>query len=380
MVSLSRYLQAPMRPGITLATIVRNESRCLKRCLESVRNAVERIVLVDTGSTDGTRDIGKKLGAEVIQIEWPDAFDEARNVALDAVDTEWTLWLDADEWLVDGAGAALRRAILEDRALGFTLIRQDLYPDGRHGEQQLFRLWRTHPKLRFEGVIHEHLRDEDLMGAWPERKLFQSDIAFWHDGFRAEAAPEKLRRNAALLRKELDQRPGQIYYRIELGNTLRQLGDPAGEAVFEDLARDLIARQEDDEAPSNTVDQFLWMYLGSLPEAKLNTAQTDALIRLARGWFPESPVALTAAAQAEIRRGNLQGALPILLDIEKLAATGQYGRATTVHPSLLREGLYTNLGLVAHQLGRRDVAARAYKRLLEFDPNNPVARQNLPLL
>lgn len=374
------YLRFSLKPGITLATIVRNEARCLERCLNSLRGLVDDVVLVDTGSTDGTQKIGKANGARIIEIEWPNAFDAARNVALDAVETEWTLWLDADEWLVEGAADAIKRAIQNDLAFGFTLIRRDLLPDGAHGEQSLFRLWRTHPEVRFVGVIHEHLPDEALMAAYPGRKLMNTDIPFWHDGFRQEVSEDKLRRNLPLLERELELRPGQYYYRIELANTLAKLGDPKGQELLDQLAEELVSLQHLDEPPSNTLDQFLASYLTGLPDSELRSRRADVLILLCKGWFPRSPWALSVAAQTEIRRGNLQGALSTLRDLERLAATGSYDRATTVHPMLLGEALYTNLALVAHQLGRVDLARLNYERLLKLDPQNQLARENLAAL
>lgn len=369
-----------MRPGITLATIMKNESRCLERCLRSVKGVVDEIVLVDTGSTDGSQRIAERHGAKVIQTDWPNAFDAARNVGLEQVQTQWTLWLDADEWLVDGAGEALKKAVQNEHAFGFTLIRRDQLADGRYAEQVLFRVWQTHPDVRFVGVIHERFPDEMLEVAYPELKLFQTDIAFWHDGFREELSRQKLERNLPLLRRELELRPDQIYYEIELGNTLHRLGDPEGKPVLDALADRLVVMQEQDEPPCNTVDLFLTTYLAGLSEPEIKTAKADALLRLARGWFSDSPTALSIAAQTEIRRGNLREALDILLDVERLSQSGKYDRRTSVHPKLIQEALFTNLALVAHQLGRTDIARRNYYRLLDLDSSNALAKQNLALL
>ncbi len=360
--------------------IARNESRCLARCLKSVRGGADEIVLVDTGSTDDTRKIAESFGARVQAIEWPEDFAKARNASLDLVETEWTLWLDADEWLVEGAADAIRRAIRMDEALAFTLIRRDTLPDGRYGEQSLLRLWRTHPALRFVGVIHEHFPDEALAAAFPGMTAHGSDIAFWHDGFREEATREKHIRNLALLRKELEIRPGQLYYEIELASTLSRLGDPEAIDSQEAIADHLAKLQDSDEPPCNTAELFLITYLADLPESELHSARTDALVRVARGWFPRSPTLLSVLSQIAIRRGDLHSAYSALVEVEKMAEEGTYDRTTSVQPTVLQEALFTNLALVAHQLGKREVARRNYERLLRIDPENPVANQNLRLL
>lgn len=369
-----------MRTGITLAMIARNEERCLERCLTSVRDHVDSIVVVDTGSTDRTPEIARSFGARVENIEWPGAFDEARNASLALVETEWVLWLDADEWFVEGHASQLAAATRHDPAFGYLLVRRDLFPTGGYGEQVLLRLWRHDPALRFVGVIHEHLDSEVLEQATRDRKVFESRIAFYHDGFRPEPSEEKLRRNIPLLRKELELRPGQIYYEIELANSLERIGDPEGLAFREELLNKLMAMADLDEPPDNTVSLFFCNYLAGLSDPELRSAETDAVIRLARGWFALHPTVLSLVAQTEIRRGDLVGAYSALREVERMAESGTYDRTTSTNPLLLGEGLYLNLGIVAHQLGKLDIAKRSYLKLLHIRPGHPVAEQNLRLL
>jgi hypothetical protein len=360
--------------------IVKDCEGKLRRCLESVKGGVDAIVVLDTGSQDGTMAVARAFGARVEEMPWPGAFDLARNASLDLAETEWTLWLDADEWLVPGAASLLRKAIGRDDAFGYHLVRKDLYPDGRTGEQALLRLWRTTPDLRLVGAIHEHFTDEDLTRACGERKLFLSDIEILHDGYDAEVSEDKLRRNLPLLRRELELRPNGLYYEIELANTLERLGDPEGRSLLDAIAGRLIGMQDRDEAPDAMSAVFLASYLPSLQESDLRGPRADALARLCRGWFPESPVVVSAVSQLEIRRGNLQAALRDLLELERMAETGRYDKFTSVPPGVLQESLFTNLALVAHQLGRLDVAERNYKRLLQIDPSNSTAQNNLRLL
>ena len=84
---------------ISLCTIVKNEEEMLPKCLESVKDFVDEIVIVDTGSTDNTVEIAKSFGARVIDFEWINDFSAARNFALDQCTTDYALVLDADEIL-----------------------------------------------------------------------------------------------------------------------------------------------------------------------------------------------------------------------------------------------------------------------------------------
>src|SRR5262249_37734632 len=67
------------RPSLSVCLITRNEERFLGSCLESVREVAHQIVVVDTGSTDGTREVAVRYGAEVFSFDWCDDFSAARN-------------------------------------------------------------------------------------------------------------------------------------------------------------------------------------------------------------------------------------------------------------------------------------------------------------
>ena len=97
-------------PTVALVMIARNEARCIARCLNSVRTWVDRMVVLDTGSSDDTMAIARACGAEVHEAAWSDDFSAARNQALALGGCDWHLVLDADEWLISGgeALAALR--------------------------------------------------------------------------------------------------------------------------------------------------------------------------------------------------------------------------------------------------------------------------------
>lgn len=122
-----RYtLRMPKRPGISATIITLNEEKKLKKCLESLSWADE-IIVVDSGSTDSTREIAKALGARVFQHPWL-GYGQQKNYAMSQCSHDWVLNVDADEivteelrnsicdflsavaWSVEGArGAALPR-------------------------------------------------------------------------------------------------------------------------------------------------------------------------------------------------------------------------------------------------------------------------------
>ncbi len=94
MTSLSCYL------------IVRDAATTLGRALQSVRPHVDELVVLDTGSTDETLYIARQHADLVHEMTWPDSFAAARNAALDRCSGEWTMFLDADDDLANGAAIA----------------------------------------------------------------------------------------------------------------------------------------------------------------------------------------------------------------------------------------------------------------------------------
>jgi len=91
--------------NLALVMIVRNEARCIERCLSSARTQVDTMLVLDTGSDDDTVERARGAGARVAHFPWCDDFAAARNAALEEANADWSLVLDADEWIADGAAS-----------------------------------------------------------------------------------------------------------------------------------------------------------------------------------------------------------------------------------------------------------------------------------
>lgn len=360
--------------------IVRNDAGRIERCLNSVADIVDAMVIVDTGSTDGTQDIAAGLGAKVIEREWPNDFAQALNWAYDLVEHEWTLRLDSDEWVLPSSKPVFREVLKRQDVFAASIIREDYVADGRFAETLALRLWRTDPVMRMVGLVHEQFTRSTLEKASRGRNFLDSQIRLGHDGYTEEAMPAKHRRNLELVERELELRPGNKYYQSERVRILYLLDDPQAEVENAALIDELIDMKGLDEPPTGMVTGPLTLVLDRMPDSQLGDQRTTEILRLARGWCSNDPAVTYAAAKTFIRRNDLRSALDALLDLEYMSTTGQYARSGFNHPSMLQEALWQNLALVAHQLGKKEVAARNYEKLLRFDPNNAVARQNLSLL
>jgi len=89
-----------VRPSISACMIVRNEEKLLPGCLESIRDWVDEIIVVDTGSSDATLDIARQYGARVFQQPWEGDFSKHRNYSVEQASGDWLLIIDADERFV----------------------------------------------------------------------------------------------------------------------------------------------------------------------------------------------------------------------------------------------------------------------------------------
>ena len=79
-------------PKLTLSMIVKNEEQYLHGCLKSVKDVADEIIIVDTGSTDSTKDIASSFGAKIYDFDWIDDFSAARNFALEKSTGDWILY------------------------------------------------------------------------------------------------------------------------------------------------------------------------------------------------------------------------------------------------------------------------------------------------
>ena len=86
---------------ISLCMIVKNEEEVLARCLDSVKNIVDEIIIVDTGSKDKTKEIAAKYTDKIYDFEWIDDFAAARNFSFSKGTCEWLMWLDADDIITE---------------------------------------------------------------------------------------------------------------------------------------------------------------------------------------------------------------------------------------------------------------------------------------
>ncbi|MFA6541116.1 MAG: glycosyltransferase family 2 protein [Bacteroidota bacterium] len=211
-----------MKTTITLSMIVKNEEQYLRECLDSAAPFVDEIVIVDTGSTDGTIEIAKEFGAKIFSIPWNNNFSDARNEALARCSSDWVLYLDADERIKPGDGPKIKGLITRQHAWAYTVLVEGEHwlPSGKvHQVNAYPRLFRRHPKIQFEGAVHEQILPSI---ARLHKQVHSSDIGILHLGYgeSLERVTEKSMRNISLLEQQLLATPDDDYVKYQLGNSL----------------------------------------------------------------------------------------------------------------------------------------------------------------
>src|SRR5262245_44663040 len=167
---------------ISLAMIVKDECARLPACLDSVAGQVDEIVIVDTGSSDGTPELARARGCRVISWPWRDDFAAARNESLRHVTGDWVFVLDADERL-DAGGATLSEVIGVTRADGLNCRLVSTLPPGHPAptiSAWYCRLFRRRPTYRFHGRVHEQIAPSIVAAGG---RIERSTITITHVGY-----------------------------------------------------------------------------------------------------------------------------------------------------------------------------------------------------
>lgn len=214
------------RKTLSLCMIVKNEEQFLRQCLESVKEIVDDIVIVDTGSTDGTLEIAEEYGANIQHFEWNGSFSDARNEALKYATSDWVLILDADETVSPDSLHNIRElmAVPQTQLTGFQLkIRNfnQMDNDVDVVEHYTLRLFPNTPLLHFTGVIHEQVQPVDPDVVFD--RLASPDVLLLHYGYTGQIMTErdKQHRNLELIERSIKEEPDSPFHYFNLALTLR---------------------------------------------------------------------------------------------------------------------------------------------------------------
>jgi glycosyltransferase involved in cell wall biosynthesis len=227
--------------------IVKNEAEHLEKCLSTARPHVDEIVVVDTGSTDGTQAIAQRYADVFEEIEWPDSFSVARNHSMDKASGDYILILDGDEHIPDDEQWSQLRKVLreKDDIAGIQFTVRNLVPENQVLEADVMpqvRLVKNHPMIRYDGKVHNQIGEN--LKAYINQSgdtLGRANVVVIHVGYAL--SPEKIsakyKERLHLLEHEVETAHNasrKAYYQYQLGNALFMLKE-YGQAVevFEEI-------------------------------------------------------------------------------------------------------------------------------------------------
>ena len=322
--------------------IVRDEAASLERAIDSFRGVADEVVVVDTGSIDGTVGVARHRGARVVHHRWDDDFSAARNAGFEACAGDWVFGLDADERLLPQSVAELREIVAKGTAQAYQVTRRDLMAEG-FSEMRFVRLGRRDLGRRMVGRIHERFDP-------PLEDIRRSGVLIEHDGYLPGRNEARLCRNVRLLELELGDRPDQAYYLADLTQAYWLRGDPRW---VDSLARTVRLIDLDSPRPPIPLALALLEIVLAVPEGVLpgGLRHTDGE-NLAERWYPRSVPLLVARARLAFGRNDFAAAASLGERAVALWASGDYDRTVSFDPAIVGEELRLNLGVALAQAGR----------------------------
>ena len=230
---------------LSVCMIVKNEEHCLTRALESVKDLADQIIIIDTGSTDHTKDIAARYTDNIYDFAWCDDFSKARNFSLSKATGSWILVLDADEVLAQEDHDAIRQLCQNNSFAGYAfhqisytnditqynyiplLDHDSLYQKYKKYSQyfsgyiscSIIRLFRNNLGIHFDGAVHESVD----ASCREKGKMLKTDLWLHHYQFErgADVIKEKQLHYLKIYEQHLDEYPekarayrdiGSIYY------------------------------------------------------------------------------------------------------------------------------------------------------------------------
>ncbi|NEQ44873.1 MAG: tetratricopeptide repeat protein [Leptolyngbya sp. SIOISBB] len=356
---------------ISLCMIVKNEAENLPRCLDSIKDCVDEMRILDTGSQDDTIAIAQSYGAIVDTMEWAQDFAMARNQSIVTATGDWIVVLDADETLT-AAGRELLNLIRAGEPLGdhdldsllaITWLRHEINTV-QSPYSEVSRLFRNRDDLRFNRPYHETIDDSvtQLMQADAQWEiLLWPSVALLHTGYEADAIAQrdKFARAETIMSTYLAERPQDAYICNKLG------------ALY--LSTDQIARGQSlleqglAAAPTDASTLYeLHYHLGlAYRETGLNAIAID---HYQKALTQEVPEVLKVGAYLNLGtlyqgNNNFTGAFDLFS--QAISAAPEFALA------------HFNLGVVQRVLGDLPGAVSSYKQAIALDPEYAAAYQNL---
>lgn len=366
--------------NLSLCMIVKNEKENLPRCLASAKPYVQEMIVVDTGSDDGTPEIAANYGAKVSSFEWCDDFAAARNYAISQASGDWILVLDADEELIVELDNFLEELTLNPDVLAYLVgIHQVHEFEENVTVEYSVKFFRNISSLRYVYRYHEQLKYENYFFSLNQLKIIDG-LKLLHYGNTKERERQKNISRSIPMLERIRQKEGLsltlLYTLAKMYDRTQQPEKAQGCYVkaFERLLPNLM--------DGNRPDEFLFipMLLYNLgTQSLVNKDYETARIICQRSleWCPNYPPINYLAGVTLKELGFLQGAAAYFENCLRMGRDGDYYKYEPFGIFYMTKIPAYALGCVYLDLRRMQEALAAFELALSFDANFTAARKKI---
>lgn len=331
---------------ISACIITKNGGASLIRCIKSIKPFVDEIVVVDTGSEDATKFIATELGAKVIDYPYRSfSYKDAKNFAIDNATGDWILSIDTDEALSWKDGSKLRDLIHKGKSLGYALLVQNYYPNGRWSSFPITKFFAHRDTIKYEKDIHETVNYSlHRLGCIPQIV----GIYIHHYGYLESKTilKRKARFYYNLLKKQLEKTPEDAASWWYLALSTAVFGR-LKEAV--EIVQKAIYLEPENKIPRMFLARF-YMALGNYNKA-IKVLEESLEIESQKFWDPTIY--------------NLLGMLNLLLGKNK-KSLDLFNRALEQEKDFAH--IWVNLGIAYERLEKWKEALECYLKAAELNP------------
>ncbi len=359
---------------ISACVITKNEEQNLPAWLDSMGRIADEMIVVDTGSTDGTLELAKAAGAKVAHFKWVNDFAAAKNYAIEQAHGDWIVFLDADEYFQLEDCPRVRETIERYHSCrevaGLMFLEINIEREtGQNigGEKCAVRAFRNVSWIRYDGEIHEALRNTNQ-----GMKIIQyvKDVVIYHTGYSKNILLDKYRRNLEILLHKENKKDTDDYY---LADCYYNLGQ------YEDAIRHLRKLFENKVKISLMENAPYTILILSLMYAKYPADEIYEVLKQAVRTFPDM-------AEFRMLMGWQDWDLGNYIKAEKnyLKGIELYQREKSVHnPNISSNALnflptaYMHLGEIAVLKGDAAKATECFVETLKLKPRNEIALKGI---
>ena len=171
------------------------------RSVKSLEGMYDELIIVDTGSTDRTMEVAKSMGGECFSFHWQDDFASARNYALSKANSDWVIFLDADQYYLGGTSIRDYLFYIEQNHPYIDVLFVRVHTDEKFiiPASREPRIFRNNDNIMYKGVIHEHL----IKMNGTLEVMCADCLEFFHTGYKKDIIASKLIRNLNIIEKDI---------------------------------------------------------------------------------------------------------------------------------------------------------------------------------